>query len=113
MKNNIGLIIKGLREKFDYTQDNVADYLDIKRELISFYESGEREAPVEVLEKLSDLFGVELEVFFAEDMNEALAEVAFAFRKDDLNATDMKQLAAFGKIVKNYLKIKKLYERAE
>lgn len=113
MKNNIGLIIKGLREKFDYTQDKVADFLEIKRELISFYESGEREASVEVLEKLSDLFGVELEVFFAKDVNAALAEVAFAFRKGDLNPKDMKQLAAFGKIVKNYLKIKKLYERIE
>lgn len=113
MENNIGLIIKALREKFDYTQDNVADYLNVKRELISFYESGEREASVDVLEKLSDLFGIELEVFFTENVDEALAEVAFAFRKDDLSATDMKQLATFGKIVKNYLKIKKLHECAE
>lgn len=111
MKNNIGLIMKGLREKFEYTQEKVAEYLGIKRELISFYENGEREAPVEVLEKLSDLFGVELDVFFAENVDEAIAEVAFAFRKDDLSTPDMEQLAAFGRIVKNYLKIKKLHER--
>ncbi len=107
MEKTTGLIIKGLRDKYGYTQDKVADFLGIKREMISFYENGERETPLEVLEKLSDLFGVELEVFFTENIEEALAEVVFAFRKDDDN--DMESMAAFGKIVKNYLKIKNLY----
>lgn len=109
METTIGLIIKGLREKYGYTQERVADFLGIKREMISFYENGEREVPVEVLESLSNLFGVELEAFFVDDVNEAVAQVAFAFRKDDLSASDMEHLAAFGKIVKNYLKIKKLH----
>ena len=109
--NIIGRIIKGFREKYGYTQDKLADFLDIKREMISFYETGERETPVEVLEKLSDLFGVELQVFFSENDEEALMEVAFAYRKDELSAKDMMQVAHFGKVVKNYLKIRKLYER--
>lgn len=111
MENGIGVILKGLREKFDYTQANVADYLKINRELISDYETGRLEAPIEVLEKLSDLFGVELDLFFTDNLEDALAGVAFAYRKDDLNIQDMEQIAAFGKIVKNYLKIKKLNER--
>lgn len=106
-----GLIIKGFREKYGYTQDKLADFLEIKREMISFYETGEREAPVEVLESLSNLFGVELHVFFIDSVEEALAEVAFAFRKDELDTGDMQQIAVFGKIVKNYLKVKKLHER--
>lgn len=109
----MGLIIKGFREKYDYTQDKLASFLGIKREMISFYENGEREVPIEVLEKLSDLFGVELEMFFVDDIEEAMAGVAFAYRKDELNAEDMQQIAAFGKIVKNYLKIKKLHERTK
>ncbi len=105
-----GLLIKGLREKHGYTQDKLAAFLGLKnREMISFYENGEREIPLEVLERLSDLFGVELDVFFSNSIDEALAEVVFAFRKDDLNNEDMENMAAFGKIVKNYLKINNLY----
>lgn len=109
MTNTSGLIIKGLRDKYGYTQDKVAGFLEIKREMISFYETGEREVPLEVLEKLSDLFGVNLDVFFVENVDEALAEVVFAFRKNDFDNDDMRAMAAFGKIVKNYLKINNLY----
>lgn len=109
MTNTIGLIIKGLRDKYGYTQDKVADFLKIKREMISFYETGEREVPLEVLEKLSDLFGVNLDVFFVDNVDEAVAEVVFAFRKNDFDNDDMESMAAFGKIVKNYLKINNLY----
>lgn len=105
---NTGLIMKSLREKFEYIQDNVAEYLGISRELVSMYETGEREVPIEVLEKLSNLFCVEPDAFFAETPEEAIAQVAFAFRKDEMNAEDLQEIAAFGKIVKNYLKIKKL-----
>lgn len=109
MEATTGLVIKGLREKYRYTQDKVAEYLGIKREMISFYENEGREIPLEVLEKLSDLFGVELDVFFVDNVDEALAEVVFAFRKDDFESDDMDNMAAFGKIVKNYLKINNLY----
>jgi hypothetical protein len=65
--------------------------------------------PLEVLEKLSDLFGVELEVFFKDNVEEALAEIVFAFRKDSVEEVDMTHLSEFGKIVKNYLKINRLH----
>jgi transcriptional regulator with XRE-family HTH domain len=103
-----GLILKSLREKFGYVQENVAAFLGISRELVSMYETGEREIPVEVLEKLGDLFCIDPEAFFAETPEEAMTQVAFAFRKDEIDPNDLKEIAAFGKIVKNYLKIKKL-----
>lgn len=109
MQTTTGLVIKGLREKYGYTQEKVAEYLGIKREMISFYENEGREINLEVLEKLSDLFGVELDVFFVDNVDEALAEVVFAYRKNDLDNNDMESMAAFGKIVKNYLKINNLY----
>jgi transcriptional regulator with XRE-family HTH domain len=105
-----GLVIKGFREKYGYTQDKLAGYLGIQREMISFYESGNREVPLEILEKLSDLFGVELDVFFVDTVDEALSEVVFAFRKDAIDDGDLENMAAFGKIVKNYLKINTLYD---
>jgi transcriptional regulator with XRE-family HTH domain len=103
-----GLIMKSLREKFGYVQEKVAEFLGVSRELVSMYETGEREIPIEVIEKLSDLFCVDPEAFFAENPEEAMAQVAFAFRKDEIDAGDLSEIAAFGKIVKNYLKIKKL-----
>lgn len=106
--SSTGLIMKSLREKFGYVQENVASYLGISRELVSMYETGEREIPVEVLEKLSNLFCVDPDAFFAETQEEAIAQVAFAFRKDEMDVSDLNEIAAFGKIVKNYLKIKRL-----
>lgn len=109
MEATTGLVIKGLRERYGYTQEKLAYFLDAKREMVSFYENNEREVPLEVLEKLSDLFGVELDIFFSETAEEAMAEVVFAFRKDAVNEGDMEKLAAFGKIVKNYIKINRLH----
>lgn len=108
MERTAALVIKGLRERSGYTQEKVANFLEINRELISFYETGEREVPLEVLEKLSDLFGVELSIFFSESTEEAMADVAFAFRKDSISESDMQKLTEFGKIVKNYIKINRL-----
>src|SRR5688572_1837119 len=103
-----GLIMKSLRERFGYVQEKVADFLGISRELVSMYETGEREIPIEVLEKLSDLFYVDPEIFLTDDPAEAEANVAFAFRKDEFDPHDLKEIAAFGKIVKNYIKIRRL-----
>jgi transcriptional regulator with XRE-family HTH domain len=108
-----GIIIKGLRERYAYTQDKLAEFLGIKREMISFYENGEREAPLDVLEKLADLFNVELSVLLSDDVNAAQAEIVFAFRKNEMELEDMKQIAKFGRVVKNYLKIVKLNERTQ
>jgi len=105
---NAGLIMKALREKFDYVQEDVAKFLGVSRELVSMYETGEREIPLEVIEKLGDVFCIDPEAFFAETLEEAIAQVAFAFRKDQMDPADLEQIAAFGKIVKNYLKIQKL-----
>ena len=44
-----------------------------------------------------------------DNVDDAIAEVVFAFRKDDMDNDDMDNMAAFGKIVKNYLKINNLY----
>ncbi|MBN8565730.1 MAG: helix-turn-helix transcriptional regulator [Flavobacteriales bacterium] len=109
MEATTGLVIKGLRERYGYTQEKLANFLDVKREMVSFYENNEREVPLEFLEKLSDLFGVELSIFFSETVEEAMAEVVFAFRKDSVSENDMEKLSEFGKIVKNYIKINRLY----
>ena len=62
MSNTIATNLKKLREAARYTQDEVAQALGITRSAYSNYESGEREAPYDVLEKVSDLFGCDMYV---------------------------------------------------
>lgn len=48
--------IKDLREDSDITQKVLADYLHIKQNTYSQYETGQRQLPIDVLIKLSVFF---------------------------------------------------------
>ena len=48
--------IRDLREDSDKTQQDIADYLVMKRGVYQRYESGDREIPVWALMKLADLY---------------------------------------------------------
>lgn len=107
--NNTSLIIKQLRLKNQLTQEQLASYLQLKnREQISYYETEGREIPLDILEKLSDLFGIELEDFFEEDISEINSTIAFAYRATSLTNEDIDELSKFKKIVKNYNKMLRL-----
>lgn len=104
MKKIVGDNLKSWRNKIGYNQDDLADYLGIKRENISYYETGEREIPINHLEKLGDLFGIEPEMFFNENKEIIETELAFAFRNTEkLSADSLRNIALFKKIVKNYI----------
>lgn len=103
-----GETLKLLREANNYTQENVSDYLGIKRSTYSNYETGDREAPLAVLEKLANLYGCELYDLECEDKDALQGVIACAFRVDTLSVEDMKQVAAFKLLVMNYVKMKKI-----
>jgi transcriptional regulator with XRE-family HTH domain len=105
--------LKILRERNKLTQDNIAKYLGVKREQISYYENGERRIPVEYLNKLANLFEVKLTDFLEEDPRIINSNAMLAFRANELIAEDLTQIADFRKIVKNYLKILKILESHE
>ena len=48
--------IKDLREDNDFTQQQVADYLNIKQNTYSQYETGNRQIPIDVLKALALLY---------------------------------------------------------
>ena len=48
--------IRDLREDNDFTQQQVADYLHIRQNTYSQYETGHRQLPVEVLIALAKLY---------------------------------------------------------
>lgn len=116
MKNEnwkaIGINIKVLREKYGFTQIEVANFLGLKDHVtISYYENGERAIPLDHLKRIADLFAVNLEALLSKDQNENLVNAIFAFRKDDLKEMDFNTLADFHKIVKNYIKLVNLEKK--
>lgn len=103
-----GVILKQLREANNYTQESVSEYLGIKRSTYSNYETGDREAPWTILEKLASLYGCDLYDLESEDNDVLQGVIACAFRVDSLSVEDMKQVAAFKHLVMNYVKMKKI-----
>lgn len=110
-KSIIGRNLKALRDANGYTQEKVSDYLGIGRSAYANYEAGERETPLEVLQKAADLFGCELSLLFEEDETAVRNMLVCAFRADDLSPEDMREVAAFKSVVLNYLKMERLLRK--
>lgn len=107
MNKIIGNNLKKIRAISSFTQEEVAVALGINRSTYSNYESGEREMPINLLEKAADLFGCELHVFFEENFSEDMI-LATAFRIDGLNDNDLQEIIHFKDIVKSYIKMDQL-----
>jgi len=105
----IGRNLASIREKRGLSQEEVASYLGVSRPVISYYETAQREIPLLHLEKLGDLFCVEVADLAAEHPSlEQQASIAFAFRSDGLSASDLQSIGNFQGVVKNYLKMIRL-----
>ena len=111
MKAIIGNNLKKMRVANNLTQEKFADFLNINRSAYANYESGERETPLEVLEKAAALFGCEISSFFNEEETITQSMFASAFRANDLCVEDMLEIANFKNIVMNYLKMEKLFNQ--
>ena len=104
---HIGVNIHKYRTLQGLSQQQVAEYLGVTRELISFVEGGKRNLSISKLNRLSDLFGIELVDLIEEDPQLQDVNLAFAFRTDEIDA-DLNNIAAFRRIVLNYFKIERL-----
>ncbi len=103
--------LKTLREANGFTQEQLANYLSIKRSAYSNYELGDREIPLRIMERLADLYGCDLYSLYEENESTLKDTLATAFRIDNLSDNDLQQIAIFKKVVKNYLKMDKLLAR--
>lgn len=108
MESQIAHNFKKLRENLGFSQEKIAHFLDCSREEISYYETGTREIPLKILEHASDLFGVELIDFFSEEES---VGITIAYRAEDCSIEDLKQIAQFKKIIKNYQRINRLMQK--
>lgn len=105
----IGQRIKKFRDRQGLSQEQVASYLGMSsRSQISLIENGKKPIDLEKLEKLANLFGVNLGVFVSENEKKFTTELAFAFRTDEVNESDLEEIADFKKIVLNHQKMKRL-----
>lgn len=99
--------IKQYRIKLGITQQVLAEYLEITREEVSYYESGKRPVPLSIVTKLANLFGLDEYALYEENGAMTDINLAFALRAERLEKQDMKAMAEFKKLALNYLKMKK------
>lgn len=106
--NYIGANIKKFREFKNLSQQQTSDHIGVNRTELSYFETGERIPNLDVLNRLSTLFGIDLDILLEEDSSIVKAETAFAYRTDNLTNSDINAISDFHKIVKNYIKIQSL-----
>lgn len=92
-------ILRVLREKFQYTQEEVSKYLGISQPAYLKYETGETEVSLEGLEKLARLYGIDEYDILENNMEQV--NFAYAFRRDGV--ANLEEVAHFQQIVKNYI----------
>lgn len=97
--------LKNLREENGLTQEEVAKIMGVKREVVSYYETGKREIPVTNLQKLLNFIGIELEEFKNENYKR---KIQVAYRKEDISDENFEQVIWLNRFVMNLSKIKKL-----
>lgn len=108
MNTIIGNNLKKFREKSGFSLEQAATLIEINETVYMDIEDGKITASLDVLEKLSNLYGSNLDSVFEEKVNVADCVLACSFRVDDLNSADLNEIASFKEIVKNYLKMNTL-----
>lgn len=99
---------KEIRSTHGYTQEQLANFLQIDRTLLAKFEKGERSLGVSVLEKACGLFGCSL---LELESDKTYAPLAVAFRAKELTIDDMEAVSKIQKLVLNTQKMKKLEEK--
>lgn len=111
MKKVVVNNLKRLRKASGLTEEQLANLLNISRSAYANYESGIREMPLKELEKTADIFGIDLYSLISEDENVVNDMLVCAFRVDGMSPQDLKEVVAFKRIVRNYLKLSSIAEK--
>jgi transcriptional regulator with XRE-family HTH domain len=106
----IGGRLKAVRVFLGFTQEQVANYLGTKREMISYIETGTRPINTITLQKLADLYGYRLSYFIDEKIRDRAPAVSMAFRVHDLSDKDLTTIAQVKKIAMNLDQVYSLLE---
>lgn len=90
--------IKEIREKRGYTKKNTADFLNVEQDMISKIENGEQPLTLNMLNSLSELFGVPMSSF---SNDTTISPINFAMQTSDLTSNDLRAIAAINRIAMN------------
>ncbi len=113
MKAALGNKVRELREKFCYSQDDLAIYLKTSRATVAQMELGNRDIDSVTLEKISDFFGCDPLVFLdKKEPSSDPAEILFRANSDLSNRIELKKCVAkcrkLGRESKNLREILKI-----
>ena len=98
---SIGKRLRTVRESTGFTQEQVAKNLGVKRENVSYIETGARPVSTLMLRKLADLYGYKFSYFVDESIREEEPRVSIAFRLSDLSDSDLPVITEVKKIALN------------
>ena len=71
----IGDKIKRLRQEKNWSQDQLAEKIDIGRRFISNYETGKNLPSASTLQKLAEVFGVSVDYLLSDEQTKNLASI--------------------------------------
>ena len=106
MKDMIIRNMKALRRAAGWKKEELARVLGIAHEEYAVYEDGKHEMPLRVMERVADVFGVELAALFADD-NKAVEEMIIV-PVVGMTDADVREVMRFEQIVKQYRKMRRM-----
>ena len=78
--------LKILREKYGYTQEELAQKVGLTKNAVSLYEHGKRKPSIETLEAFSDIFNVSIDYLTgASETTEVIPDVDFFLNDEERN----------------------------
>jgi len=101
--------LKALRTRHHFTQQDIADKLGVTRSTVSNFELGRRKPELEILEKLAEIYNVDLNCFAtnpltADDLNVMVQKVECIFLNP--NIPEEKKDRIYHDLMKVYLAMK-------
>ena len=101
----IGKKLKDLRIKSGYTQEQIAEVLEVKREIISYYENDVRTISTSNLIKLLKFYGLSLKEFTEGKLD---IQIICNVDKKKISIKDMEALVFINNFVNNLNELKNL-----
>ncbi len=106
----MGARFKEIRTKCGFTQEQIANFLELDRTMITKFEKGERSLGIADLERACGLFGCNLKVLRGLQEFEPMT---VAYRAKELTLEDMEAVRNVQRIVLNLRRIKAYQEEKD
>ena len=76
--------LKNLREDHDLSQSDIAEYLNISQRTYSYYETGGRDIPIQILIKLADYYKTSIDYLVNRTNTKWPTQKSFSFNQKEL-----------------------------